>query len=125
MLGQISHKSLPNELAKHDVLVLPSRFDSFGLVVAEAMACGLPVIVTENVGAKQMVTHEVNGLIVPVADATALAGAMKWFISNRSLLPQMSCEARAAAESYDWHYYHRRVVEFFCSLSRTGVNGHG
>jgi glycosyltransferase involved in cell wall biosynthesis len=112
----MSHDQLTRELARHDVLVLPSYFDSFGMVVAEAMACGLPVIVTENVGAKEMVTPEVNGQVVPVGEAEALAGAMRWFLANRDRLPEMSQAARLAAERYDWSHYRRRVVEFLQSL---------
>lgn len=112
----LSHHHLPAELASHDVLVLPSLFDSFGMVVAEAMACGLPVIVTENVGAKEMVSPGVNGLIVPVGNAEALANAMRWFIQHRECWPRMSWAARESAERYDWSVYHRRVTEFLGSL---------
>jgi glycosyltransferase involved in cell wall biosynthesis len=115
-IGWMSHDRLARELPRHDVLVLPSYFDSFGMVVAEAMACGLPVIVTENVGAKEMVTPEVNGQVVAAGDAAALASAMRWFLANRARLPEMSQAARLAAEQYDWSHYRRRVVEFFQSL---------
>lgn len=115
-IGWISHDHLARELPQHDVLVLPSYFDSFGMVVAEAMACGLPVIVTENVGAKEMVTQQVNGQIVAAGDAEALASAMRWFLDNRGKLPEMSRAARLAAERYDWSHYRRRVVEFFQSI---------
>lgn len=112
-LGWLSHDRLAAELPNHDVLVLPSRFDSFGMVVAEAMACGLPVIVTDHVGAKEMVTPGENGLIVPAGDATALAGAIAWMIDHRDRIPAMRASARAAAERYDWSVYRRRVVELF------------
>ena len=115
-IGRLNHDRLARELPQHDALVLPSHFDSFGMVVAEAMACGLPVIVTENVGAKEMVTQQVNGQIVAAGDALALASAMRWFLDNRGKLPEMSHAARMAAEQYDWSHYRRRVVEFFQSL---------
>ena len=114
--GWMNHERLARELPQHDVLILPSYFDSFGMVVAEAMACGLPVIVTQNVGAKEMVTPEVNGQVVPVGDAEALASAMRWFLANRAKLPGMSQAARLAAERYDWWHYRRRVVELLQSL---------
>jgi glycosyltransferase involved in cell wall biosynthesis len=115
-IGWMSHARLTSELPRHNVLVLPSYFDSFGMVVAEAMACGLPVIVTENVGAKEMVTPEVTGRVVPAGDAEALASAMRWFIANREMLPEMARAARLAAERYDWSHYRRRIVAFFQSL---------
>ena len=73
----MSHDRLAAEMPRPDVLVVPSFFDSFGMVVAEAMACGLPVVVTQNVGAKEMISPGVNGLIVPAGDAGALADAMR------------------------------------------------
>ena len=65
-----------------DCLVLPSRNESFGMVVPEALAAGVPVLVSERVGAKDLVTDRVTGdrtgWIVPVEDVEALAGRMAW-----------------------------------------------
>lgn len=118
-VARLSHRELAIELRYHDVLVLPSRFDSFGMVVAEAMASGLPVIVTENVGAKEMVTPNSNGLIVPAGDAAALKHAMQWIIKHRDQLPLMSVAARASAEQYDWTHYRERTVRLFRQLSKS------
>jgi glycosyltransferase involved in cell wall biosynthesis len=114
-IGWMSHERLAAELPRHDVLVLPSRFDSFGMVVAEAMACGLPAIVTRNVGASEMVTPGVNGQIVPAGDTAALSEAMRWFMVRRNDLRQMARAARESAERYDWTNYRRRIVDFIAS----------
>jgi glycosyltransferase involved in cell wall biosynthesis len=115
-LGRMDEQRLAIELRRHDVLVLPSFFDSFGIVVAEAMASGLPAIVTENVGAKEMITPGENGLIVPAGDAVALADAMAWFIKHRNRIAAMARAARSSAERYDWTEYRRRIVQFFAGL---------
>jgi glycosyltransferase involved in cell wall biosynthesis len=109
-LGWIPQDRLADELAKYDVLVLPSRHDSFGMVVAEAMACGLPVIVSDHVGAKEMVEPQVNGLVVLAGDAIALAGAMEWFITNRERISTMIPATRQAAARYTWQVYQERVL---------------
>lgn len=115
-LGWMPQERLACEFKNHDVLILPSRHDSFGMVVAEAMASGLPVIVSDHVGAKEMVDEGKNGLVVPAGDALELAQAMQWFIDHRAELPAMSRAARKMAECYDWAYYRQRAVDFFGAL---------
>jgi glycosyltransferase involved in cell wall biosynthesis len=78
------------------------------MVVPEAMACGLPVIVSDMVGAKQLVEEGQNGFIVPVEDVSALAARMRWLIQNRTMLAGMSSAARTAAEQARWANYRRR-----------------
>jgi glycosyltransferase involved in cell wall biosynthesis len=109
-LAWLPQEALATELSRHDVLVLPSRHDSFGMVVAEAMACGLPVIVTENVGAKEMISDGENGRVVAAGDAESLAAAMNWFAERIDTLPKMSAAARTAAERYSWDHYRQRVI---------------
>src|SRR5205814_1052996 len=73
MSGALPQTELALRLADADCLVLPSRFDSFPMVVIEAMATGLPVIVSEQVGAKEAVEEGRHGWVVPVGDVEALA----------------------------------------------------
>jgi glycosyltransferase involved in cell wall biosynthesis len=111
--GWMSQKDLAAELPRYHVLILPSRHDSFGMVVAEAMACGLPVIVSDQVGSKELVKDRQNGIVVTAGDAACLANAMRWFVDHRSQLPEMSRAARISAERYDWQEYRKRIVQFF------------
>lgn len=108
-LGWMPQHELAAEMPKHDVLVLPSRHDSFGMVVAEAMASGLSVIATDNVGAKEMITSFVNGDIVRAGDVAALAESMKWFLQHPEKLTEMSKNAVATASRYTWEAYGERV----------------
>lgn len=93
-----------------DCFVLPSRHDSFGMVVLEAMACGLPAIVSEMVGAREAIEHGKSGWVVPLADAHALAERMAWCVENRAVLAEMRPAVRAAAERYDWGGYGERLT---------------
>lgn len=117
-LGWMPASALAKELPRHDVMVLPSRHDSFGMVVAEAMACGLPAIVSENVGAKELVTPGKSGLIVPASDAPALADAMRWFVENETSLGAMKEAAREAAAACDWAVYEGQVVDVLSGLAK-------
>jgi glycosyltransferase involved in cell wall biosynthesis len=110
-LGYLPQEVLADRLREADCLVLPSRHDSFGMVVVEAMATGCPVIVSDQVGAKQAVTDGESGWIVPAEDADALADRMRWCIENPDAVRSMREAARSDASDYSWDAYRRRVVE--------------
>lgn len=80
--GRIAREDLPEYMAGFDCHVLPSRQETFGMVSVEALATGVPVIVTATGGADAIV-HEQNGLIVPVNDPDTLASAMIQMIVRR------------------------------------------
>jgi glycosyltransferase involved in cell wall biosynthesis len=97
-----------------DLLVLPSLEDGFGFVVAEAMACGLPAIVTDCCGAAELIEAGANGWIVPAADAAALAATLEEADRRRIELAEMGRRARAAVEAYsqraDRNYFRRAFL---------------
>lgn len=97
-LGFIDPRTLPDVYQKHSVFVLPSRHEPWGVVLAEAMGCGLPVIASEACGAGiDLVRQYSNGISVPTGDVKALASAMTWMHSHAERLPEMrSCAAEAA-----------------------------
>lgn len=84
--------------ARADVFVLPSLEDGFGIVVPEAMASGLPVIVTDRCGAAEWVRPGETGWIVPAGDVEALASALREAIRRRAELPELGRAARASVE---------------------------
>jgi glycosyltransferase involved in cell wall biosynthesis len=97
------HPSLPNAavralMREHDVLVLPSLSEAYGLVVGEALSEGAPVIVSENVGAADLVEHGRNGFVVPIRDGEAIAAALTLML-DRDRLAMMSAAAYETAES--------------------------
>ena len=99
-----------------DCFVLPSRHDSFGMAAMEAMACGVPAIISEMVGAREATEQGRNGWLVPVADASALAERMAWCVENRAALTAMRPAARSAAERYDWGRYGERLAEVMARI---------
>jgi glycosyltransferase involved in cell wall biosynthesis len=109
-LGMVSHNELPSLLRSGHCLILPSRLDAFGMVVPEAMACGIPVIVSDMVGAKQIVEEGRNGFIVPAENVESLVDRMRWCIQNTHSLKQMSGAARATAECLGWASYRPRLA---------------
>lgn len=104
----LHHNALIKELHKADVFVLPSYLDSWAMVVIEAMACGLPVIISENTGAKDAVTKDC-GFVIPIDDVDALVNAIQYFIDNRMEVERMGKAARLQAEQYTWDHYSNQL----------------
>jgi glycosyltransferase involved in cell wall biosynthesis len=94
-LGRLANKKLWEAYNIADVFVLPSRFEPWGLVVNEAMAAGLPVIVTDRVGCgPDLVRHGVTGLVVPAASVTALTTALETMCAETNRRTYMGSQAR-------------------------------
>jgi len=98
--GSLHRASLAKAYQESSVAVLPSVQDGFGLVVSEALACGTPVIVTENVGARDIVEDGLNGLIVPPRDVDALADALQKLYASHELRRRLRVGALQAREKY-------------------------
>lgn len=85
-----------------DIFVMPSRFDTFGIVVLEAMAAGLPVVITRRVGARDMVTDGVNGFIIGVDGTASDLGDRIAFLVHEETRLAMGERARQVALRYTW-----------------------
>jgi glycosyltransferase involved in cell wall biosynthesis len=98
------------------VLVLPSVEDGFGLVIGQAMACGIPVIATTNTGGPDLISDGIDGFIVPVRDAGAIRERLEHLYRHPDILAAMG---RAALEKVcslnGWADYARRVREVYQS----------
>ncbi len=108
-LGHIPRSEIIKEYLTADVFVLPTIADGFGLVHLEAMACGVPVITTENCGS--VVDHNKDGLIVPIRDPIAIADSILKIVENRDLRNKMSKAAKIKARKYTWSQYKKRLFE--------------
>jgi len=78
--GQVAHADVPALLAQTDVLVLPSLFEGFGLVLLEALAAGLPFIATPHTGAADLPADDIFGRRVPVGSVEALRAALENYL---------------------------------------------
>jgi glycosyltransferase involved in cell wall biosynthesis len=94
--GAVAQADLATALRAGSVLVLPSLEEGFGLVVPQALACGLPCVVSDRVGGKDLVRQHENGSIFPGEDAPALAAELEWWSQNpRRIHENHSWEAPA------------------------------
>lgn len=103
--------------AKSSVLVHPSLADGFGYVVAEAMASGLPVIVTSKTGASDLIVDGQNGYIVPPRDSEAIRDRLAHLATNPSLLRDMGAAARETASSLTFEKFRGRYVSCLQALA--------
>ena len=100
--GCAPQDQLPDYYAAATVLAAPSRYESFGLVAVEAMACGLPVVASRAGGLKFTVEEGIGGLLVPPSDTTAFADSLARVIEDRSLRASLQVGARQAAVRFSW-----------------------
>lgn len=97
-----------------DAFVLPTPYDAFGMVITEAMACGLPVITTPHAGASELVCPNVHGYLVPdAADVVALAAAMQRLASSAETRARLGEAAAALMASHSWDAVVRRTGEVY------------
>ena len=115
-LGYLDRAALAKAFRQADCLVLPSRHDSFGRVVVEALSTGLPVIVSDHVGAKEAVDEGKSGWVVPANDVSALTSRMRWCIRHQSQVYDMRRAAVDSAQPYSWASYRCRVLSVIKDL---------
>jgi len=105
-----SHFYLNQHYSQASVFVLPSLVDGFGLVILEAMSCGIPVIMTINTGASDVITDGVEGFIIPIRDINAIKEKLEWCYSHPAELAKMGIAARKRAEQLNWGVYRQKLA---------------
>lgn len=105
-----------------DCFVFPSRYEPFGIVVLEAMACGKPVITAANVGAAEIITPEAGIVLPDGEDARALANALQSLLgpTAASRRAQMGTQARAIAEQHSWAHMAGKYLACYASMVAGG-----
>lgn len=108
--GTVPRSEMDSHFAWADVLVLPSISDTFGLVILEAMARGVPVIASENTGGPDVVREDVDGFVVRMRDGEAIARRLDELASDHARLAEMSRAAAQRVQSFSLDAYRERIV---------------
>ena len=111
-IASLPHQGILREMAEHDVLVFPSLFEGFGLVILEAMAQGLPVITTPNTAGPDILSEGVDGFIVPIRSANDIRDRLELLRTDHQRLEAMSAAARAKAGQFAWETYRKRLADW-------------
>ena len=109
-LPSLSHERVLLEMRQHDVLIFPSLFEGFGLAITEAMSQGMPVITTAHTAGPDIIDDGVDGFIVPIRSAEAIAEKLELLARDRERLRAMKISARKKAQIHPWENYRRALV---------------
>lgn len=114
MLGNVPHDQLPPYHAASEVFLGPARGgESFGIVLVEAMAAGLPVVASDIPGYREVVRGGVDGLLVPPSDPVALAAAVGDVLDDPALAGRLADAGRERARTYDWDAVAARIEDLY------------
>ncbi len=112
-LGRRSQDTLPYYYSAAEAVVMPSHYESFGMVALEAMACGTPVVASQVGGLAYLVQDGQTGYTVPADDPQALAGALERLLNDPETRARMGRQAASFAREYAWSKIAARIVRIY------------
>jgi len=115
-LGKRGQETLPYYYSAAEAVVVPSHYESFGMVALEAMACGTPVVASQVGGLAFLVQDGVTGYTVPVDDPQALAIRLSLILQDGELRKKLGQQAAQVARQYAWEVIAGRMIELYRSL---------
>jgi phosphatidylinositol alpha-mannosyltransferase len=119
LLGTVSHTELAGYYAAADAFLAPATGgESFGIVLVEAMAAGLPVVGSAIPGYDEVVRDGVDGLLVPPSDPQALASAAERVLTDEELARRLGEAGRERARDYTWDRVSRQLEEVYDEVRR-------
>ncbi len=104
-IASLPHDQILQQMRQHDVLLFPTLFDGFGLVITEALSQGLPVVATSHSGAPECFQDGVEGFIVPIRDSQAIAERLQQLANDRCQLAAMRQACLRRATELSWACY--------------------
>jgi len=115
-LGQRDQDHLPYYYSAADMVVMPSHYESFGMVALESMACGTPVVASQVGGLAFLVKDNETGYVIPSDDPDALAEKLDDFITDLDLREKLGKQAARYALGYDWSIIAARIAELYTQV---------
>jgi D-inositol-3-phosphate glycosyltransferase len=112
-LGKRSQDSLPYYYSAAEAVVVPSQYESFGMVALEAMACGTPVVASQVGGLAYLVQDGITGYTVPVDEPAQLADRLALLLQDKNLRNQLGRQAVQVAQDYAWEKITARLVNVY------------
>jgi glycosyltransferase involved in cell wall biosynthesis len=110
-IESLPHAEILNKMREHDVLLFPSLFEGFGLVITEAMSQGTPVITTDRTAGPDLIDHGRNGWLIGAGSTQALQESIEEILYRPTLMEQVGREAMKTAVSRPWSIYGQQLSE--------------
>lgn len=117
-IPSLSHNEVLDEMKNHDILLFPSLFEGFGLVVTEAMSQGTPVITTNRTCGADLITHNTNGWLVEASSTDALIHQIKLILDSPETIEKVGRAAMEKARSRPWEQYGIELVAYVKSIHK-------
>lgn len=114
--GSTNRSTLKKLYYQSTIFVLPSIEDGFGMVMGEAMACGLPIIATTNTGAPDVITDTVHGFLISPGSSYALAEKLLWCYEHQDACVAMGQHGKKHIRNFTWDNYGQRVYEIYQNI---------
>lgn len=115
-LGKRSQDSLPYYYSAADIVVVPSHYESFGMVALEAMACGTPVVASQVGGLAFLIQDGVTGFVVPDGEPDLLGNRLARLICDPDLRDQLGCNGYKVAKTYSWEKITSQIITVYEKL---------
>jgi glycosyltransferase involved in cell wall biosynthesis len=118
-LGFLNQSQLPSAYCAADLFVLPSLFEPFGLVVNEAMLCGLPLVLSDRVGARfDLLRAGETGYVYPAGDSDALASVLREILPDAETRARMGAAARQRMTTWSAREYTEGMIRAVCYATK-------
>ena len=114
--GVVKHHKLKYFINKSDVFVLPSLEEGFATVILQSLACGCPVIVSENTGAENFVKENKCGFVVPIRNSQIISDKLTLLSYNKQLLKELKNNALKTSTKNTWDDYVDKLNNIFGRL---------
>ena len=112
-IGQQSQTILPYYYSAAEMVIMPSHYESFGIVTLEAMACGVPVITTNVAGVSNLIDVKHTSLITTVNNPLLLASQIKYLLTNDKKHIQMSEDLYKKAQEFKWEIIGEKIIKIY------------
>jgi glycosyltransferase involved in cell wall biosynthesis len=110
-IPSLSHDQVLGCMREHDILVFPSLFEGFGLVITEAMSQGVPVITTDRTAGPDLISHGVDGWLVEAGSSEAIKKVLQNILDKPELIQQVGAAAHTKAKTRPWSVYGKELFQ--------------